>query len=284
MMNQSPADIALSRAMIRWSLSQTEPVDETASNWLYRAEQNGRRSAAVSILKPEASDVARRSLAMLQWYGGEGAVAVYDIAGDTALMEWVDGTPLSEPAMEGRAHDAAIAFAQVVAGLHQRRSEDPPPGLAPLYEHVAPVLAAPVSSWPASARDLLIRAQSVGRLLFEHPEAQLPLHGNLTYDTIVSSERGWLATAPLGLFGEATWDAATALLGSAGTPEFSAEPERIAALIDILSPRLSLPPRRLLDFAIVAAALKTGDALAHDGRTGPYFSLLTNLLAARAKQ
>lgn len=283
MMNHSPADTALSRAMIRWSLSRAEPVDETASNWLYRVEQDGRRAAAVSILKPDASALARRSLAMLHWYQGEGAIAVYDEAGDTALMEWVEGEPLATRLGEADLEPAVTAFSDVVSSLHARRAEPPPTGLIPLRQHLSPLLDCPVRDWPASARDMLIRTQAIGRQVLDQPEAELPLHGNLTFDAIVSSERGWLATSPLGLFGEATYDAATAFLGSVDDLPEAAATDRTAALLNVLVPRLSLPPRRLLGFAVLAVGRVTALSIAEEDQAGPLFGLLASLLAAHAQ-
>ena len=56
MMNQSPVETALSRAMIRWSLTKSTPVAETVTSWIFRVEQNGRNFAALKILKPLAAD------------------------------------------------------------------------------------------------------------------------------------------------------------------------------------------------------------------------------------
>lgn len=86
-MNQSPAETALSRAMIRWSLTKSTLVAETATSWIFRVEQNGRNFAALKILKAEGVADERRGAHLMNWYGGEGAATVFDMHGDTLFME-----------------------------------------------------------------------------------------------------------------------------------------------------------------------------------------------------
>ena len=52
MMNQSPVETALNRALIRWSLTKANPLAETPTSWIFRVEQNGRNHAVLKILKP----------------------------------------------------------------------------------------------------------------------------------------------------------------------------------------------------------------------------------------
>ena len=57
-MNRTPAETALSKAMIRWSLSRASMVAETPSSILYRVEQNGRDPAALKQRPSEAHTLA----------------------------------------------------------------------------------------------------------------------------------------------------------------------------------------------------------------------------------
>src|SRR5690606_36456689 len=102
MMNQSPVETALSRALIRWSLTKATPVAETPTSWVFRVEQNGRNFAILKILKPGMGEGERRGGELMNWYGGEGAATVFDSHGDTLFLEWLDGIPLSDAVRQGR--------------------------------------------------------------------------------------------------------------------------------------------------------------------------------------
>lgn len=94
MMNQSPIETALSRAMIRWSLTKSTPIADTPGSALFKVEQNGRNFAVLKILKPVAAEAERRGAELMNWYGGNGAATIFDIHGDTIFMEWLDGGTL----------------------------------------------------------------------------------------------------------------------------------------------------------------------------------------------
>ena len=191
MMNQSPAETALSRAMIRWSLTKATPVAESPRSWIFRVEQNGRDFAVLKIMKPLAAEEEGRGSRLLQWYGGEGAATVFDIEGNAVFMEWIDGGTLGEPARTGRDEEATIALATLVGRLHAPRP-DAPTDLLPLRERFRTLFDTDVRLWPHTARDLYARAAGVALTLFDKPAAMLPLHGDCT--TTISSPpiaAGW---------------------------------------------------------------------------------------------
>jgi len=254
MVNQSPAETALSRAMIRWSLTKASLVAETPTSWLYRVEQNGRDPAALKILKPGAGADERRGGALLAWYAGEGAATVFDAGEDCVFMEWVEGPSLGEPARSGRDDDAMEAFAEVVAQLHKPRP-DAPADLTPLRERFRSLFKADARSWPQTARDLYARSVGIGLNLFDKPMPAVPLHGDLHHDNILHSPRGWLAVDPKGLLGDPTYEVANAFLNPIGAQNLCADPGRIARLADCFSARLGLNRKRILGFAAAHAAL-----------------------------
>ena len=254
MMNQSPVETALSRAMIRWSLTKSTPVAETATSWIFRVEQNGRNFAALKILKPLAATEERRGAMLMNWYGGEGAATVFDMHGDTIFMEWLDGGPLGDPVRAGKDDEGTIAIATVVANLHRPRA-DAPEGLEPLRDRFQILFDTDVRSWPHTARDLYARASGIALKLFDRPSAQIPLHGDMHHDNVLSSDRGWLAIDPKGLVGDPAYDVANVFINPKGAAHLATDPRRIAVRADILSERLSYPRKRILGWAAAHAAL-----------------------------
>lgn len=278
-MNQSPVETALSRAMIRWSLTKSTPVAETATSWIFRVEQNGRNFAALKILKPDNAFEERRGSMLLNWYGGEGAATVFDTHGDTIFMEWLDGGTLGEPARAGKDDEATIAIATLVANLHRPRA-DAPEILQPLRERFQNLFDTDVRVWPHTARDLYARASGIAFKLFDRPSAQIPLHGDLHHDNILSSDRGWLAIDPKGLVGDPAYETANVFINPERGIQIAADPRRIAARGDILAERLNYPRKRILGWAAAHAALSACWDLADGKPITTQLACLPHLLSA----
>lgn len=253
-MNQTPAQTALNKALIRWSLSRATLIAETPTSWVYRVEQNGRNPAVLKQLKPDSGDEEQRGSALLAWYGGEGAATVFDAMGGVIFMEWLDGSTLGEAARTGRDEEAAIALAAVVKSLHGAREADPPP-LLPLRQHYRALLEMPGSRWPAMSKDLLARAVGVAHKLFDKPAASLPLHGDLHHDNIISSPRGWLAIDPRGLLGDPVYEVASSFLNPVDAPKLVTDPRRIVRFAELYETRLGYNRKRVLGYAASHAAL-----------------------------
>lgn len=254
MMNQSPVETALSRALIRWSLTKATPIAETPTSWIFRVEQNGRNFAVLKILKAGKGDGEQRGGALMNWYGGEGAATVFDSHGNTLFIEWLDGIPLGDAVRQGRDEEATIALATIVSHLHRPRT-GAPADLLPLRDHFAPLFAINIREWPHTARDLFARATGVALRLFDRPSAQIPLHGDLHHDNIISSTRGWLAIDPRALLGDPAYEVANALNNPVGAETLVKDPRRIAAMSELLSQRLGFSRKRVLGWAACHAAL-----------------------------
>ncbi len=253
-MNQSPVETALSRAMIRWSLTKSTPVVESPRSWIFRVEQNGRNFGALKILKPLAADEEGRGARLMQWYGGEGAATIFDIHGNTIFMEWLDGGTLGDAVRAGHDDEGTIAICTTVANLHRLR-DSAPDDLQPLRERFQTLFDTDVRVWPHTARDLYARASGIALKLFDRPSAQLPLHGDLHHDNILSSDRGWLAIDPKGLIGDPLYDVANVFLNPYGAAQLAANPRRIAALADAFEVRLGFNRKRVLGYAAAHSAL-----------------------------
>jgi streptomycin 6-kinase len=137
-----------------------------------------------------------------------------------------------------------------------------------------------VRVWPHTARDLYARASGIALKLFDKPSAQLPLHGDLHYDNIISSGRGWLAIDPVGLFGDPAYEVAPAFVSPSGAEALVADPRRISALLDTFEARLDLPRKRVLGWAAAHAALSASVNLANGKPITIQLACLPNLLSA----
>ncbi len=278
-MNQSPVETALSRAMIRWSLTKSTPVAESPRSWVFRVEQNGRNLGCLKILKPLAAEEEGRGARLLQWYGGEGTATVFDTHGDTIYMEWLDGGTLGDAVRAGHDDQGTIAICTIVSNLHRPRP-DVPEDLQPLRERFQALFDTDVRAWPHTARDLYARATGIALKLFDRPSAQLPLHGDLHHDNIMSSDRGWLAIDPKGLIGDPLYEVANVFRNPHGATQLAASPKRIAALADAFEQRLGFPRKRVFGYAAAHSALSACWDLAEGNPITTDLAVLPHLLSA----
>lgn len=281
-MNRSPAETALSKAMIRWSLSRAVLVAETPRSRIYRVEQQGRQPAALKQLKPEAGDEEMRGSALLAWYGGEGAATVFEAVDGMVFMEWLDGETLGQAVRGGHDGQATAALAGVVRELHRPRDADPPP-LLPLRHRFRALLETSPGRWPATSRDLLARAIGIAHRLFDKPAPSVPLHGDLHHDNILSSPRGWLAIDPKGLLGDPAYEVAPSFLNPMDHPELVTDPARIGRLAESYATRLGFDRKRLLGYAAAHAALSACWDLEAERPVTLQLASLPPLLAAHAQ-
>jgi streptomycin 6-kinase len=278
-MNQTPAQTALNKALIRWSLSRATLIADTPRSWVYRVEQNGRNPAILKQLKPDAGDEEQRGTALLAWYGGEGAATVFDSLGGVVFMEWLDGPTLGDAARAGRDEEAAIAIATLVKTLHGAREADPPP-LLPLRQRYRALFEMQASRWPAMSKDILARAIGIAHQLFDKPAASLPLHGDLHHDNIISSPRGWLAIDPKGLVGDPVYEVANSFLNPLGADHLVSDPQRIARLSDIYETRLGFHRKRVLGYAATHAVLSACWDIAAGNPVNRQLGVLPHLMTA----
>jgi streptomycin 6-kinase len=278
-MNNSPAETALNRAMIRWSLSRASLIAETATSWVYKVEQNGRSPAVLKQLKPGIGDEELRGSALLAWYAGQGAATVFDAADGILFMEWLDGKTLGDAARAGHDEEATIAIATLVKQLHEPREADPPP-LEPLRLRYRALFEMKPSRWPGKSRDLLARAVGIAHGLFDKPAPSRPLHGDLHHDNILSSPRGWLAIDPKGLIGDPAYEVANVFQNPERGDKLVADSRRVGRLADVFSERLGYSRKRILAYAATHAALSAAWHL-EDGNPATWqLDVLPHLLAA----
>lgn len=279
MMNQSPAETALNRAMIRWSLTKSTPIADSARSTIYRVEQNGRNFAVLKILKPIAAEEERRGAQLMNWYGGEGAATIFDIHGDTIFMEWLDGGTLGDAVRAGHDDEATIAICTLIANL-QRPRAGAPETLLPLRQRFQTLFDTDVRQWPHTARDLYARACGIALKQFDKPAADIPLHGDLHHDNIMSSDRGWLAIDPKGLIGDPSYEIANVFRNPYGAPNVFTDPRRIQALADAFATRLGFNRKRVLGWAAAHSALSACWDLAAGNPISVDLAVLPLLLSA----
>ncbi len=232
---------------VRWGLRPVNSAIETrTSTTLKVAYAAG--EAALKCAKPGIDEASAAGI--LKWFGGAGSVRLLRHDRGAMLLEWIDGSPLSDLVRDGRDGDAAEILADVACRLHAPRSK-PLAGVPSLERRMAPLLALRDTADP-----LVQEAAALAGRLLETSNDKRPLHGDLHHDNILHhAERGWLAIDPKGVIGDPHYDLANALCNPVQHPEIVRDANRVETQARIFAGRLGLDARRLVSFAFCHACL-----------------------------
>lgn len=227
----------------RWSLTADGAPIRTGYADLLPVLREGARA----MLKIGRTPEERRGAALLDWYGGLGAVRVYDADGPALLMERPLATrSLVDLSRSGGDDEATRTLCATVNALHARRERALPPGLVPLDVWFRSLESADHPS--------LARARAVARELLANARSPIPLHGDIHHGNVLDGAgRGWLAIDPKGLYGERAFDYANIFCNP--DRETATATGRLARRMDIVSEAAHLDRGRLLKWVVAYAGL-----------------------------
>jgi streptomycin 6-kinase len=239
---------AVSHYLTRWRLDPDGAPIETRSSWLLPVRCGG-TPAMLKVLKPGSDE--RNAATILRYFGGSGAVRLFEADECALLMERADGRrSLVSMVERGEDVEAAEILAQVVRNLHAPHASAVPTGLTPLVEwfsalddhrHDLPILGA---------------CATVARGLLTGEGDIVPLHGDLHHGNVLDGgERGWLAIDPKALLGERTFEVPNLLKNSWVHARIGDDPARMRRLASLYADRLKLDVHRVLAFAFAQAGL-----------------------------
>lgn len=230
----------------RWRLTLLPPFDTGFVDYVAPVRRADGSSAVLKLCYVDAEFLS--GVAALRAFAGRDAVRLLDadLAAGALLLERLEpGLPLSTLADESSQMHAAAA---VMKGLWQAPATGPAllrmddwlaqanlPSSLPLYKRSQP--------W-------IDRALRHAGETLQGPRHEVLLHGDLHFENILSSQRGWLAIDPKGIVGDPAWELAPLLfneLGAAG----EAWPALVRRRIDRLIDELSLDRERAYALACV---------------------------------
>ena len=240
-------------ARSRWSLTEIDPIADTATSNVYRVRLPDGSRAALKILKPYGADEINGAR-LMEWYAGAGAARIIAIAEPMILMEWLELGRLGNVVRSGRDDEATAILCDVAQQLHRPRGAAPT-GLKPLRQQFETLFASDAAMWPASHLSHVARAMAMAAALFDTVPSPIPLHGDFHHDNVVGSQRGWMAIDPKGLFGDPAYEVANVFRNPYGAGELARRPERIDRLADAFSARMGWDRRRVLQWAAVHSAI-----------------------------
>ena len=245
-----------------WDLTPEGELVETGSSWLVpvRCEDGAFDTAAamLKVAKPDSDE--RPGMALLQWWGGEGAVRVLRRDGDAILMPRLDQRPALgnlDDFDDARAFDILVTTTdrlhrQARRALGAGEGRPLPAGLIPLTDVRRHVFGLPLAQGERLAR---WRDFAAGFDL-EGP-APLPLHGDIHHGNLLhdpghnpghnsghnpghnpgqrDSSGGWVVIDPKGYVGHPGYDFANLFFNPIDQPGRVADPARMLRLADTIA-------------------------------------------------
>lgn len=256
----------LGHYLTAWNLSDPHPLAQTRTSQLYTVSCEG--ETRVLKLLTQYGWEERRGAAALRYYGGRGAVRLYQSDPDAQLLEYASGEELIALVERGEDEAATRIVAGVLEQLHGVRQETPRDGLVPLRDWFRELFKRAESDRVAGVASIYVRGADVAERLLSDPRDERVLHGDIHHRNIRRSSRGWLAFDPKGVFGERTYDCANTLCNPfRGTPRYDElvhDDGRLMTHAAILADALEIDLRRVLEFTFGYACLSASWSLAID--------------------
>jgi len=262
----------------RWNLvAEGTPIARRSSRLLpvrYRGQ-----AAMLRVSTPEEE---RSGTALMRWWDGSGAARVLEHDDGALLMERAEGMRcLATMARNGEDDAACGILCDTALKLHAPRSAPPPRDLEPLDVRFSAL-------WPASDRygGTMRRCAETARFLLVHPEAPIPLHGDLHHGNILDfGSRGWLAIDAVGVLGERGFDYANIFSNpdlDAPTTPVATRPDRFARRLSIVTETARIERERMVQWIIAWSGLSAAWFLGDGEQQGAEIDLAIAQLALAA--
>jgi streptomycin 6-kinase len=189
---------------------------------------------------------------LLRLWDGDGAVRLIDESEDAILMEWLDGKSLAATVRKGQDAIAAQVIAEISLKLHR----PPADGYIALEDHFGgALLSTKIESFPKQQQPAFARAQALLQWLLVTTESPKLMHGDLNFDNIIQSDRGWLAIDPKGIIADPCYEFAVVFRNPTNEPDRVATPERMLELARLFALHTNLGEERILQFGFAHVAM-----------------------------
>lgn len=223
---------------------------ETVTSLLGFGVRDGRR---VVLKLTKVSDEAH-SGKVLQAFGESGAVRVYEAETGAVLLERLEpGEQLVSLVRRGEDDQATEILVQVIERLANHEAPEECPSVADWGRGFNCYLE---SGDRQISSGLVREGQEVYEHLTSSQGSTMLLHGDLQhYNVLFDSDRGWTAIDPKGVVGELEYEVGALLRNPIEQPELFTNRTTIERRLEILTTKLPLNHRRVLQWSFAQAVL-----------------------------
>lgn len=237
----------------KWGLSHPTLIAKTSTSFVFKAVFENKIVVLKVLTETGRKDELRGAVA-LQCFNGKGAVKVVNYDQGAHLLEYVSGMSLESLVKEGKDELACEIACEVLLKLHQSTCQDIEK-LTPLEKRFSSLFKR--SSLKTEKEESLYSlGAKVARNLLDSPINEVVLHGDLHHGNILfQPQRGWVAIDPKGLYGESTFDMVNILFNPKSLPEIFLNKDRFIKISGLISERMEIDYKRLLQFAFCYGCL-----------------------------
>jgi streptomycin 6-kinase len=243
-------DLKLEAKAAEWNVS-LETIRETPSSLLGFGVRDGAR-VMLKITKHACDE--SHSGKVLQAFGGDGAVRVYEHETGAVLLERLEpGAELVELVKRGQDEEATEILAEVITKL---ANHDPPaecPSVGDWGRGFDRYLQSNDRQIPS---ELVREARDLYQDLASSQRSSMLLHGDLQhYNVLFDERRGWVAIDPKGVVGELEYEIGAMLRNPVELREVFLNPETIKRRLEMITSSLELDYERAVRWSYAEAVL-----------------------------
>jgi streptomycin 6-kinase len=229
-----------------WNVT-IEETRETPTSLLGFGVRAGQR-VVLKITRPDGDE--SQSGKVLEAFGGDGAVRVYEYETGAVLLERLEP---GEKLVNLEDDKATMILAQVMKTLAHHQAPVECPTVADWGRGFDRYLASGDRQLPL---EMIHEARGLYQDLASTQGTTMLLHGDLQhYNVLFDNERGWIAIDPKGVVGEWEYEVGPLLRNPVEHPELFANPATIIRRLEILTTILPLNYSRALRWSYAQSVL-----------------------------
>jgi streptomycin 6-kinase len=238
--------------LTRFSARNPAPLAETPRATLWHVDTDT-GPAVLKVFSTRGLNVGDTiGTKLLKLWDGNDAVHVIDESEDAILMEWLNGKSLAETIDKGHDDEAA----RIISELTLRLQRPPEEGFILLESHFGgALLSNEINSLPKPLRAPFSRAQALFKRLLATTRQPKLMHGDLNFDNIIQSDRGWLAIDPKGIIADPCYEFGVVFRNPNDEPHRISTTGRILNFARLLASGTGFDEERILQFGFVHVAM-----------------------------
>ena len=256
----------------KWRLSDPVLIADTRTSAVYAVVYEHREKAVLKLLTEIGISDERAGALALNVLDGRGTVKIFEHTNDAHLLEHVDGRSLEQCLLQNQSDELATTILIDVFRAIQEadyKSEEAQ-NLPTLESRFRSLLGDLERFRSLHCFSLLKKAKAVAKKLLEQVSSKRILHGDLHHGNILeSSQRGWIAIDPKGLYGDPLYDLANLFLNPMPMPRIANDEGRFHNRLELVRSLLNVDASLMTEWIFAHACLSAcwsiddGDDCAH---------------------
>ena len=239
---------------------------------MYTVEDRRNQKAILKLLTETGISDERSGALALNVLDGRGTVKIFEYTNDAHLLEFVDGRSLEQSLLQDMSDEFATKILiDVFRAIQEADYKCDEAQHLPKLESRFRALLGDLERFRAlPCFSLLKKARAIATKLLEPVSSKRILHGDLHHGNILeSSQRGWIAIDPKGLYGDPLYDLANLFLNPLLMPHIATDEGKFYDRLELVHSLLNVDASLMTEWIFAHACLSAcwsiddGDDCAH---------------------